>query len=341
MAAVYAAMFAMCVSAQDYIPHGVAHVSGPDKIPTVSVPDQKNGLMSWQDKAAYDNALTPAPTATPTETPIPTSTPTPTPTVTATATPTSTPTATDTPTPTATMTPTVTPTITPTPHYAWGEVFGNAEPTPGDGVAPVSTASKIRFVGQDGHHITTRRQFGTDVANVYIANEDTPTPTITPTITPTETPTSTPTETPTNTPTATPTNTPTVTPTPTLCVHDVDVQINGKLSVENNASFQSTVSIGNGGAEKSIDWTLSNYQTITLDSTPTALTFGPPPGTCTVHLILVQGTGGSKTVTWPTIKWTNKTSPTLSTAEGAIDVVTLMYSGGTWYGMYGYNFGVP
>ena len=47
---------------------------------------------------------------------------------------------------------------------------------------------------------------------------------------------------------------------------------------------------------------------------------------------LVQGSGGSKTVTWwPTIKWSYGTEPTLSTTEGNVDVFGFFVTGSGTY----------
>lgn len=155
-----------------------------------------------------------------------------------------------------------------------------------------------------------------------------------------------PTATPTNTPTVTPTptRTPTPSPTPTLYVHstnvriDGDLTVNGKVSVEDSSSFEGLITNGNGGANKTIDWTAGNYQSIILNSTPTVLTFTAPPGVASVHLFLIQDAGGSKTVTWPTIKWGEGLVPTLTTTANAVDIVTFVWTGSSWYGMAGWDF---
>jgi hypothetical protein len=57
---------------------------------------------------------------------------------------------------------------------------------------------------------------------------------------------------------------------------------------------------------------------------------------------LVQGTGGGFTATWPTsgvsVKWVGGTAPVLSTAAGAIDIVSFYYNGTNYYGSYGIGF---
>ena len=77
---------------------------------------------------------------------------------------------------------------------------------------------------------------------------------------------------------------------------------------------------------------------VTLNSSITTFSFtNIPSGTVAtgVTLILIQGTGGSKTISWPgAYKFQGGTAPTLSTTEGDIDVLTFFtYDGGTsWLG---------
>jgi len=65
------------------------------------------------------------------------------------------------------------------------------------------------------------------------------------------------------------------------------------------------------------------------------LTFGSvPAGAYSATFILTQDSTGSRTVTWPSIKWAGGTgAPTLSTTAGAIDIVTVFTPDGvTWFG---------
>lgn len=62
------------------------------------------------------------------------------------------------------------------------------------------------------------------------------------------------------------------------------------------------------------------------------------PSSSATHLdlIITQGAGGSKTITWGSqVKWPGGTVPVLSTANNAIDWITLVRSGsaGTWVGV--------
>lgn len=65
-----------------------------------------------------------------------------------------------------------------------------------------------------------------------------------------------------------------------------------------------------------------------------ALTFPTGVAGQSFTLILRQGTGGSKTVTWPgSVKWDGGTDPTLTTTEGAVDIFGFFSSDGSnWFG---------
>lgn len=63
------------------------------------------------------------------------------------------------------------------------------------------------------------------------------------------------------------------------------------------------------------------------------LTFSnPPPAGSLVTVVLVQDSGGSRTVTWPaTVKWTAATAPTLTTTANKRDVFVFMWDGSNYY----------
>jgi hypothetical protein len=88
---------------------------------------------------------------------------------------------------------------------------------------------------------------------------------------------------------------------------------------------------GNSGASIEIDWADGQNQKLTLTAAAT-LTFANPAAGMTAKLKLIQDGTGSRTVTWPTIKWVGGAAPTLSTAAGAIDIVSLYYDGSAYYG---------
>jgi hypothetical protein len=56
------------------------------------------------------------------------------------------------------------------------------------------------------------------------------------------------------------------------------------------------------------------------------------------QLTITQDATGSRTLTWPTIKWKGGTAPTLTTAGGSYDIITLWYNGTNYYGNYGLDY---
>jgi hypothetical protein len=71
------------------------------------------------------------------------------------------------------------------------------------------------------------------------------------------------------------------------------------------------------------DITLTANCTITMPAANSGASF---------NVILRQDATGSRTVTWGSVKWPGGVVPTLSTAAGAIDVLTFLCSNGQWFG---------
>lgn len=92
----------------------------------------------------------------------------------------------------------------------------------------------------------------------------------------------------------------------------------------------------NSGTALTIDVERASAWTITLDANCTFTLAGAQDnGVWSLTLVLVQDATGSRLVTWPAgVLWAGGTVPTLSTAAGAIDVLTLFTpdGGATWYG---------
>jgi len=90
-----------------------------------------------------------------------------------------------------------------------------------------------------------------------------------------------------------------------------------------------SISCGTGDIIKT---TLSN-------STPTAITL-IDARPCSLVLVLKQpSSGASATVTWTTpIVWAGGTAPTLTTTNGYVDIISLIYDGTTWRGSATLNF---
>lgn len=100
---------------------------------------------------------------------------------------------------------------------------------------------------------------------------------------------------------------------------------------------EQTFGVGNSGTAVTINMANGNIQSLTLTGNVTLSVSNPAASgiASSLTLFLTQDSTGSRTVTWPTTtKWDSGTAPTLSTAAGAIDVVTLITQDGgtTWYG---------
>jgi hypothetical protein len=90
-----------------------------------------------------------------------------------------------------------------------------------------------------------------------------------------------------------------------------------------------------------LNWDNSNIQTLTLTSNITTLTKSNPIDGAVYTLFLTQGGTGGKTVSWGAdVEWPGGTAPTLSTAAGATDAVSLVYIAGVtgYYGNANLNF---
>ena len=73
------------------------------------------------------------------------------------------------------------------------------------------------------------------------------------------------------------------------------------------------------------------HRTLTGNVVITALPATPVAGQ-TVTLVLIQDGVGSRTLTFPGVKWAYGVAPVLSTAAGSIDVIHLWWSGAVWVG---------
>ena len=81
------------------------------------------------------------------------------------------------------------------------------------------------------------------------------------------------------------------------------------------------------GSSMTIDFDNGYFQEFTLNASVTTLSFSNGPDTDegkSVVLDIVQGSGGSKTITWPAaIQWDSNIEPTLSTSAGEVDRIAL------------------
>ena len=90
------------------------------------------------------------------------------------------------------------------------------------------------------------------------------------------------------------------------------------------------------GATITVNLDLSNIFTVTIEGNRTIAISNADAGQCFV-LRIIQGTGGSKTVTWfSTIRWAGGSAPTLTTTAGKADTFQFMCTGsGTYDGFVG------
>jgi len=127
-----------------------------------------------------------------------------------------------------------------------------------------------------------------------------------------------------------------------MTVAKIQASIQNADDITYNQEFDN----GNSGAGTvTIDWRKGNKQKLTLTGSCT-IAFTAPAGVCHVQLRLIQGGAGSFTVTWPTegvaagnLAWIGKAAPTLTTAVGAIDIMSIFYNGSFYMASYGLNFG--
>ena len=95
---------------------------------------------------------------------------------------------------------------------------------------------------------------------------------------------------------------------------------------------------GNSGTSLTLNFSNGMNQRVTLTGACT-FTFSNPVAGMTAKIKLIQDGTGSRTVTWPTIKWAGGAAPTLTTtATTGTDIITLYYDGSAYWGMAGINF---
>lgn len=71
---------------------------------------------------------------------------------------------------------------------------------------------------------------------------------------------------------------------------------------------------------------------VTLNANATSVVL--PTNGGILHLLFTQGTGGSRTVTWPAaVIWPGGTDATLSTPVGSSDWIQMIYANGVWAGV--------
>lgn len=125
--------------------------------------------------------------------------------------------------------------------------------------------------------------------------------------------------------------------------------VTGGLGVAKKAYFGSSIIYGNyhlepitqavsvSGGATTIDLSLAGVALVTLGASTTLTLSNPQSGGAYVFKF-IQG-ASSYTVTWPAaVKWPGGTAPVITTTNGAIDEVTLVYDGTIYMGNFLQNF---
>ena len=120
---------------------------------------------------------------------------------------------------------------------------------------------------------------------------------------------------------------------------DPNPRAGGEFDFQNHsAGF--TLQTYTGTGTTAIDWTKGNHIKFTFGAQNETITFTAPSKPCAGHLIIVQDSTGSRTITWnTTIKWVGQVVPTLTTTANGIDILSFLYDGTNWYGSASLDFG--
>jgi hypothetical protein len=102
---------------------------------------------------------------------------------------------------------------------------------------------------------------------------------------------------------------------------------------------ESVVAIGTVTSSNTLSLTSGTVQTVTLTAS-TACTFTMPTATAGKSFILIvtQASGGSGTVVFTSVKWPAGTAPTITASASAIDILTFVANGTSWFGTYAQAF---
>lgn len=89
-----------------------------------------------------------------------------------------------------------------------------------------------------------------------------------------------------------------------------------------------------------INWALSNLQSITLSGATTLVFSGAMNGS-RLQLMVNQDAVGSRVITWPAstiLKWPGATAPTLTTTQSGVDIIAFYVNNGKYYGTSALDF---
>ncbi len=113
------------------------------------------------------------------------------------------------------------------------------------------------------------------------------------------------------------------------------VNITGNLLVA--GQYVSTKFALTDGGTIALDWNNGNVQSVTLGGNRT-FTFANPKTGGRYLLVIKQDGTGTRTLTWPTIKWRGGTAPTLTTTASKTDLITIVYDGTDYFGDSSLNY---
>jgi len=124
--------------------------------------------------------------------------------------------------------------------------------------------------------------------------------------------------------------------TATLTITDLQAGLTTNASDAGSTGFTIATTVP-ASATVNINWANGPWQKLTLYNNCT-FTFSSPTNGAGQLLELVQDATGSRTITWPTIRWTGGTAPTLTTTGGQIDTLALPWDGTSYLGSSSLNY---
>jgi len=104
------------------------------------------------------------------------------------------------------------------------------------------------------------------------------------------------------------------------------------------ATFKQEINNGNSGSNTTINWFQGNRHSLTLTANSIVNFTHPSSGVGNFLLKLIQDGTGSRTANFPSVLWPGGTPATLSTAPGAVDLLSVYFDGTNYYGQMGLNF---
>ena len=119
------------------------------------------------------------------------------------------------------------------------------------------------------------------------------------------------------------------------------LDVTGNVNIDGNLTFDSfterVVTIGNSSTSKTISLTSGTVQTCTLTGN---CTFTMPTATAGKSFSLFLNTGaGSFTSTFTGVRWSDSTSPTITSTASKVDLLSFISDGTYWYGSFSQNYG--